>query len=53
MDTVTQRLDRLDRENRWWKALGIVAVSALSLIVLVGATQIKVADEVRAGNSLL
>lgn len=46
--TLTQRLDRLERENRWWKVLGIVSAAVLGLVVLTGATGSKVADEVRA-----
>jgi len=46
--TLTQRLNRLERENRWWKLVGFVTVAALGVIVLMGATQSKVADEVRA-----
>ena len=33
-NTLTQRLDRLERENRWWKLLGIVAVVVLGLVIL-------------------
>ncbi len=46
--TLTQRLNRLERENRWWKVLGIVSAAVLGLVVLTGATGSKVADEVRA-----
>ena len=53
MDTVTQRLDRLDRENRWWKALGVVAVAALGLFVMTGAIWSKVPDEVKARKFVL
>ena len=48
METLTIRLDRLERENRWWKVLGVTAVSVLSLVVIIGATGNKVVDEVRA-----
>lgn len=53
MDTVTQRLDRLERENRWWRALGIVSVAALGLVVMIGATWSKVPDEVKARKFVL
>ena len=53
MDTVTQRLDRLERENRWWRALGIVSVAVLGLVVMIGATWSKVPDEVKARKFVL
>ena len=48
MDALVQRLDRLERENRWWRALGVVSVAVLDLVVLTGATGSKVADEIKA-----
>lgn len=53
MDTVTQRLNRLERENWWWKVLGVVAVAALGLVVMIGATWSKVPDEVKARKFVL
>ena len=53
MDTVAQRLDRLERENRWWRALGVVAVAALGLFVMTGAIWSKVPDEVKARKFVL
>jgi hypothetical protein len=48
-----ERLDRLERENRRWKMIGVSAVTVLGLALLMGATsfgrsQVKVADEIRA-----
>lgn len=48
MDALLQRLDRLERENRWWKVLGCAAVGVLGFVMLTGATGSKVADEVKA-----
>ncbi|MFQ5911803.1 MAG: hypothetical protein ACE5JS_01315 [Nitrospinota bacterium] len=51
MDAVTQRLDRLERENGRWKAVGIIAVAVFALVVSLGATGgggAKVAEEIRA-----
>ena len=51
LDTVTRRLERLERDARWWKVFGSIAVGLLALVVLMGAT--TVADEVRATRFLL
>jgi len=48
MDTVTQRLNRLERENRWWRVIACAAVGMLGFVMLTGATGSKVPDEVRA-----
>ena len=51
MDDVTQRLDRLERENRRWRLLGISAVTVLGLVVVMGATEskgVKGEEEIRA-----
>ena len=53
IDFIKQRLDRLERENRWWKVLGVVAVAALGLVVLTGATKSEVADEIWAKRIVL
>ncbi|MFQ5691936.1 MAG: hypothetical protein ACE5IM_02680 [Nitrospinota bacterium] len=47
-DAVGGRLDRLERESRRWRALGIAAVAVLGLVALLGAKGTRVADEVRA-----
>ena len=48
IDTVAQRLDRLERENRWWRVIACAAVGVLGFVMLTGATGSKVADEVKA-----
>ena len=53
MDTVAQRLDRLERENRWWKVLGIAAVAVLGLVVLMGAKGIGVLAQLRVKHLLI
>lgn len=45
MDTLTQRLDRLEQESRRWKVLVITAVAILGLTVLTAATGYTVAEE--------
>jgi hypothetical protein len=37
IDTIEQRLERLERDSRRWKALTILAMVALSLVLLIGA----------------
>ncbi len=44
--TLTQRLDRLEKQTRWWKAIGAVALAALALVLLAGARSEKVAEKV-------
>jgi len=56
MDKLVQRLDRLERENRWLKILGLLVVVALSLSLLTGATKSersKIVNEVRARRFVL
>lgn len=48
LDTLTQRLDRLERGNRWWKMLAIAAVSCLMLVLFVGASHTRSTEEIRA-----
>lgn len=45
---LTQRLNRLEREVRWWRFIGVSMVAVLGLVVLVGATTPKVAEEITA-----
>jgi hypothetical protein len=49
-DTVdlSQRLDRLERENRWWRCTASLAVVGVVLIPLVAATAAKAPEEIRA-----
>lgn len=37
LDALTQRLDRLERENRWWRSLGLTGAAALALLLWLGA----------------
>jgi hypothetical protein len=48
LDAVIQRLTRLERENRWWKMLGSIAIALLGLVVVLGAAGSKHTDEIRA-----
>lgn len=52
-DTLTQRLDRVERENRWWKVLGTATVAVLGLVLFLGATGSKVAEEILARRFVL
>jgi hypothetical protein len=53
IDSLTHRLDRLEREKRWWRVLGVVAVSIIGIVMLTGATGNKVVDEIRAKRFVL
>ncbi|MFQ5521847.1 MAG: hypothetical protein ACE5FK_10645, partial [Candidatus Methylomirabilia bacterium] len=48
LDTLSHRLDRLEREARWWKILGGGAMAVLALVLLIGARGRTVTEEVRA-----
>lgn len=50
-DALSKRLERLERESRWWKTLGCAALALLGLTLLVGASGPlgkKFQDEVKA-----
>jgi hypothetical protein len=51
--TLIERLERLEREVRWWRLGAVVAGGLLGLVALVGATKPPVADEVRAKRFVL
>lgn len=53
LEALTQRLERLKREVRWCRALGSAALTTVGLLVLLGATGAKGAEEVRARRFLL
>ena len=36
LDALSNRLDRLERQNRWWKSLGLTALAALALLLWLG-----------------
>jgi hypothetical protein len=48
LDRLTQRLDRLERENRWLKRVGAAGLIGLAGVLFMGAALAKVPDEVRA-----
>jgi hypothetical protein len=53
---VMQRLDRLEREGRWWKAVASALCGLLGLLLLAGATGergARIFDEVRAEQFVL
>ena len=50
---LTQRLDRLEREVRWWKLFGGSAMALLGLVLLIAATGVKVADAIRTKRFVL
>ena len=53
LNALTQRLDRLEREVRWWKLVGSAAVGLLGVIFLLGAAGGKVTGELRAKRFLV
>ena len=49
METLARRLDRVERENRWLKRWGALALAVMAAVVLMGqATGSKVAKVVEA-----
>lgn len=46
--TVEERLERVERENHWWRVIGVGALTLLALALLLGAARPGVQDEVRA-----
>lgn len=50
MEILACRLDRLERESRQWRVVGVGAMTILGLALLMGAAkpQVNVQDEVRA-----
>ncbi len=49
METLARRLDKVERENRWLKRAGVVALAVIATVVLMGqATESKVAKVVKA-----
>lgn len=53
LHTLTRRLDRLEREVRFWKVLGSISLTALTFITLAAANPVSVPDEVRAKRFLV
>lgn len=50
LDTLTQRLDRVEREVRWWRVLGLMSAAMLGVLLFLGAAPpgAPVQDEIRA-----
>lgn len=46
--TLVARLERVERENRRWKAIGLGVMTLMGLALLMGAARPGVQDEVRA-----
>lgn len=53
LNTLTQRLDRLEREMTWWKALATAGVVILVSLLLLGTTHMRVSEEIRAKRFVL
>lgn len=52
-NTLAQRLERLERDIRWWKLIGGTALATLCLFTLMGAKSGTIANEIRARNFVL
>lgn len=48
LEAMAQRLDRLERERRWWKVTGVGSAVVMALVLLLGAAPRKAPDEIRA-----
>ncbi len=46
--TLVERLERVERENRCWKIIGISVMTIIALALLMGAARPRVQNEVRA-----
>ena len=54
MESLGQRLDRVERENRWLKQAGVVALAVIGAVALMGqATPSKVVEVVEAQRFIL
>jgi hypothetical protein len=53
LETLMCRLDRLERQVRWWKVVGSAAVGILGFVVLIGATAQRVPDEIKANRVVI
>jgi len=52
IETLVRRLDRVERENRWWKVASAGALLLLSFVFFLGATW-KAPIEVRSNRFVL
>jgi hypothetical protein len=56
LTSLTQRIDRLEHETRWWKRLASLALVLLGIVLLLGATaskKTKIPAELRAQRLVL
>jgi hypothetical protein len=44
IEVLTARLDRLERENRWWKRIGAVVLIGVAAVVLMGQQRAQVVE---------
>ena len=51
--SVTARMDRLERELRWWQLVGVATLAILGWGLVIGATREQVADEIRVKRLLI
>jgi Tfp pilus assembly protein PilN len=47
IDGLTQRLDRLERENHWWRRIGVVVLIGVAAVVLMGQQRAQVVEAQR------
>ncbi len=50
IETLERRLDRVERENRWLKQAGVVALAVIAAIVLMGQATWKLAPPGKPGK---
>ncbi len=50
MKTLARRLDKVERENRWLKRSGVVALAVIAAIVLMGQAASKLAPPGKPGK---
>jgi hypothetical protein len=53
LETLTRRLDRLERQVWWWKVVGSSAVGVLGFVVLIGAMAQTVPGEIKANRAVI
>jgi hypothetical protein len=53
LETLTRRLDRLERQVWWWKVVGSSAIGVLGFVVLIEATAQTVPGEIKTNRVVI